>query len=309
VAGEDLFRSADGGASWGKAGGTLPRPVRAVALDREDAGVLYAAAGRGVFRSTDGGGRWIGLGTGSLEAALGPASEAEADVAVTSVAVSGRRILATARLRLSSGAPLAVTVVSPDAGKSWTRLTRAVEAPLVWDSGDTESGRLFAAVPGKALSTADDGASWVSVGDEERPIAAVLAVESDWPGRIWGTAADGTLTRVDARCASGPAALCLRGGRFRIEVEWEKPVGGGDALRAEPMSDDSRAFSLGRASNVLLTVQIRDARAANGHFWVDVDARTIRGFSLLVTDLGRGATMRYSHPEGQRTKFSDHEAF
>jgi hypothetical protein len=202
-----------------------------------------------------------------------------------------------------------VTAASPDAGRSWTSLTRTVDAPLVWDAGDSERGRLFAAVTGGALSTADDGASWTPVGDEARPIAAVLAVEADWPGRIWGAAADGTLTRVDARCAGGPTALCLRGGRFRIEVEWEKPAADGDALRAEPTSDESGAFSLGGASNVLLTVQIRDARAANGHFWVDVDARTIRGFSLLVTDLGRGSKMRYSHPEGQRTKFTDHEAF
>lgn len=59
----------------------------------------------------------------------------------------------------------------------------------------------------------------------------------------------------------------------------------------------------------MLTVKIEDHRSANGHFWLDYESKTSVGFTLAVTDLGTGGNTRYSHPEGQRTSFTDHAAF
>ena len=97
--------------------------------------------------------------------------------------------------------------------------------------------------------------------------------------------------------------------RPRRRPRLDRPHLRADAGRRARVDDDRGAFWLSRPSNVLLTVQIRDARRTNGHFWIDVDAKTIRGFSLIVTDMATGMSTRYSHPEGQRTKFTDHEAF
>ncbi|HEY6101161.1 MAG TPA: hypothetical protein VIW03_17120 [Anaeromyxobacter sp.] len=63
------------------------------------------------------------------------------------------------------------------------------------------------------------------------------------------------------------------------------------------------------ARGAVLTVEIRDGRPRNGHFWLDFDASTVRAFSVMVTDIATGASTRYAHPEGQRTRFTDHEAF
>ena len=133
------------------------------------------------------------------------------------------------------------------------------------------------------------------------------AIDPDWPGRRWARAPDGSLARVEARCSGGPSTLCLWRSRFRVELEWAQADS--DGVRAESMGDDAGTFFLGKPSNTLLAIQIRDARKANGHYWVHVDSKTTRGFSLIVTDMGRSTTMRYHHPEGQITKFTDHEAF
>lgn len=300
----EVFRSADAGGRWSRLGATLPNPVRAVSLDASGDGSLWASAGRGLFRSADGGRSWVRLGT--------PAAEPAGFVASSVAAAEGLAVV-SGEAAVFPDQIHSLTFASSDHGVSWTRLHQSVEGPLLVASAPGESPRLYAAARGLALSTRDGGSTWTPVGDAATPFAAVLAIDPDWPGRVYGRGPAGSLAKTQARCAAGPAALCLRDGRFRVEVEWDEPkslTARGDAgASAAGRDDDSGAFFLSRPSNVLLTVQIRDARRTNGHFWVDVDAKTIRGFSLVVTDMATGMRTRYSHPEGQRTKFTDHEAF
>jgi photosystem II stability/assembly factor-like uncharacterized protein len=304
----EIFRSANAGARWSRVGATLQHPVRALSLDASGNGSLWASAGRGLFRSADGGRSWVRLAT--------PSAEPAGFVASSVAAGHGLAIVAGESVLLPGvDHPLAFT--SSDHGVTWTRLPQSVDGPLVIEPG--ESPRVYAAAKGLALATRDGGETWARVGDSATPFAAVLAVDPDWPGRVYGRTPGGALARVSARCESGPAALCLRDGRFRVEIEWNNPEHEALASKEAAVSaaaaregredDDRGAFWLSRPSNVLLTVQIRDARRMNGHFWIDVDAKTIRGFSLIVTDMATGMSTRYSHPEGQRTKFTDHEAF
>ena len=63
--GDRLFKSADWGASWSAVNSGLPDGgVTFVAIDPQDATVLYATTGRGVFRSKNGGSSWSAVNSG-----------------------------------------------------------------------------------------------------------------------------------------------------------------------------------------------------------------------------------------------------
>ncbi|MFN2634659.1 MAG: WD40/YVTN/BNR-like repeat-containing protein [Thermoanaerobaculia bacterium] len=299
-----LFRSEDGGGRWTGTGTALPRPVHALAADPVRREVLHAGAGGGLYRSADGGRTWSA-------APLGPPGST---FAVTSVAVDPgvpSTVFAAGRLSCpgcpGGPGPATASFRSANGGASWTRLEKAVLGPLVFGK---DGSVLHAATPDGALQSRDGGSTWSPVAGDPDPPRAVLAIDADWPGRVYARSAAGGLIRLDARCAAAASALCLIGGRFRIEVEWDAADReGGAPAGALALTDRTGSFWLRRPSNVSLCVEIRDARSSNGHFWLDFDARTIRGFAVVVTDMGTGASTRYSHPEGQRTKFTDHEAF
>ena len=61
--GEGLWRSSDGGATWGRksAGMYLENEVRALAVHPSDPNLLYAGTDQGCHRSTDGGDHWTQL--------------------------------------------------------------------------------------------------------------------------------------------------------------------------------------------------------------------------------------------------------
>ncbi|MDQ2870566.1 MAG: hypothetical protein M3S32_07485, partial [Acidobacteriota bacterium] len=294
-----LFRSADAGRRWTDAGAGLPRAIHALAADPVRREVLHAGAGGGIYRSADGGRTW-------LPARLGPTGSA---FTVSSVAIDPSipsTVLAAGRLSCpgcsAAPAPGAAFFRSANGGVSWTRLEKAVLGPLVFGN---EGSVLHAVAAEGALQSRDGGSTWSPVaGEPDRP-RAILAIDPDWPGRVYAKSAAGALVRIDARCAAAASALCLIRGRFRVEVEWEAAARDGGALAgAVALTDQTGSFWLTRPSNVALAVEIRDSRSANGHFWLDFDARTIRGFAVVVTDMATGASTRYSHPEGQRTKFT-----
>ena len=61
TAGEGVYKTTDGGASWAKTTGIVDLDVIAVAVDANDPNVVYAGTecSRGIFRSDDGGAAWV----------------------------------------------------------------------------------------------------------------------------------------------------------------------------------------------------------------------------------------------------------
>lgn len=297
-----LFRSADRGERWTPAGPGLPKSIHSLAADPIRPGVLYAGAGAGLYRSDDGGKNWSALSVGGHDLVF----------IASSIAVdpnSPSTIFAAGNVSCR-GCPTPVPAVfaSGSGGMSWTRLARAVEGPLLFDR--ERPSLLYAAAGGGALATRDAGSTWTAVGDGAARPGAVLAVDPDWPGRLYGRAAAGGILRLDARCGSDAATLCLNDGRFRVQIDWDRPTAPKDGPQgALATTDETGSFWLARPSNVVLTVKIRDARSINGHFWLDFDTRTSRAFAVVVTDMATGTSTRYAHPEGQRTTFTDHAAF
>jgi poly(3-hydroxybutyrate) depolymerase len=102
-----------------------------------------------------------------------------------------------------------------------------------------------------------------------------------------------------AACTPSPTALCLAGGRFRVEVDWTAG-GTGGAGRVVPVgSDGSGLFWFFDPANWEMLVKVLDACAVNGHRWVFAAATTDVAFSLRARDEATGDAWRFDHPGGE----------
>ena len=281
--------------------GSLPK-IGSLAADPARGGVLYAGAGKGLYKSADGGRSWA-----ALPIVLGT----EFSFAPSSIAIEpgGSSVVFAAGTLSSRGgeAPRDAVFASFDGGAFWSRLDEQLGGPLLFAN---DGSRLYASSHGGAAETRDRGRSWSRVASDGAALAQVLAVDPDWPGRLYGRAQNGRIARIDARCRADGTTLCLAGGRFRIEIGWDAPAGSSpDFVGALAATSDAGSFWAARPSNVVLTVRVEDRRARNGHFWIHYDTRTTRAFRVTVTDMATGTSTNYVHPEGQRTSFVDHDAF
>lgn len=98
-------------------------------------------------------------------------------------------------------------------------------------------------------------------------------------------------------CQPGPDALCLRGGRFRVEATWDSGEASGDAHAVE-LSDESGTFWFFSADNLELDVKVLDGCALNGRYWVFAAGLTNVGVRLAVTDTATGERVEYRNPRG-----------
>lgn len=103
-----------------------------------------------------------------------------------------------------------------------------------------------------------------------------------------------------APCTPGPTALCLQGGRYRVEVTWRDFAGKTGAGSVVPgAAADSGLFWFFAPANWELMVKVLDACADSGYHWVFAAATTTVEYTLTVTDTATGATAVYHNPLGQ----------
>ena len=196
---------------------------------------------------------------------------------------------------------------------------------------DSSSPTELAAAGGRVFFSADDGVHgnelWVSDGTPEGTrLAADVAPEalSSNPSgltvageRLYFAADDGLHGQeLWALPLSGPSgcqttatALCLAGGRFRVEAEWrdfQGNIGQGEAL---PLTGDTGAFWFFSASNLEVVIKVVDGRGLNQAFWVFYGALSSVDYTLTVTDTQTGLSRRYSNPAGQLASVADTNAF
>lgn len=129
---------------------------------------------------------------------------------------------------------------------------------------------------------------------------------STWVGRPVREALD-SFKRLE--CEPGEQSLCLRDGRFRVEVEWEDFEGGAGRGRRIQLTDDTGAFWFFDDANTELIVKVLDARGVNGHFWVFYGALSNVPYRIRVTDTNTGAEREYVNPSGRFSSFGDTTAF
>jgi hypothetical protein len=110
-------------------------------------------------------------------------------------------------------------------------------------------------------------------------------------------------------CVSSSTALCVSGGRFKVEAFWRDFQGNSGAGQAQPLTGDTGTFWFFSPENVEVIVKVLDGRALDGHFWVFYGALSNVEYSLTVTDTATGATRRYLNPLGELASVGDTTAF
>ena len=110
-------------------------------------------------------------------------------------------------------------------------------------------------------------------------------------------------------CAPTDTALCLNGGRFRLDVKWKDFQGGTGVGKAIPLTSDTGYFWFFNSSNVELVVKVLDARTLNNRFWVFYGALSNVEYDLTVTDISNGEVRRYRNPAQKFASTGDTQAF
>jgi hypothetical protein len=98
-----------------------------------------------------------------------------------------------------------------------------------------------------------------------------------------------------AACAPATHALCLQGGRFRVEADWRTPAGESGPATAEPLTGDSGYFWFFSDTNIELVVKVLDACSAFDRFWVFAGGLTNVEVVLRVTDTSTGQVKTYTN--------------
>jgi len=117
------------------------------------------------------------------------------------------------------------------------------------------------------------------------------------------------LPAVGPACAPSDTALCLQGGRFRVEAFWRDFEGRTGVGHAEKLTPDTGYFWFFRPDNVEVVVKTLDGRVSNGHFWVFYGALSSVEYTLTVTDTETGAVRRYHNPIGNLASVADTSGF
>src|SRR6185295_4472209 len=99
-------------------------------------------------------------------------------------------------------------------------------------------------------------------------------------------------------CVAGPTALCLNGGRFKVQASFNTGTASGTA-QALPPTGDSGQFYFFDADNTELTVKVLNACSFNDRYWVFASGLTDVEVVITVTDTQAGRVRQYFNPRGK----------
>lgn len=96
-------------------------------------------------------------------------------------------------------------------------------------------------------------------------------------------------------CTATSTALCLNGGRFRVEVSYVSPSASGNGTGVS-LTTDTGYFWFFSSANVEVMVKVVDGRGVNGKFWVFAAGLTNVDTLIRITDTQTGAVRTYRNP-------------
>ena len=110
-------------------------------------------------------------------------------------------------------------------------------------------------------------------------------------------------------CRASEQALCLQGGRFKVEVQWRDFQGRLGNGQAVPLTADTGYFWFFSEDNVEAILKVLDGRTNNGHFWSFYGALSNVEYNITVTDAETGLTRRYFNPSRNFASVGDTRSF
>jgi hypothetical protein len=110
-------------------------------------------------------------------------------------------------------------------------------------------------------------------------------------------------------CRQSDTALCLKGDRFRVEMQWENFQGGHGVGHPQRLTSDTGYFWFFNRDNLELVVKVLDGGPVNGRYWVFSGALSNVRYTLTVTDTATGASKIYRNEPGHFGSFGDTGAF
>jgi membrane-associated phospholipid phosphatase len=99
-------------------------------------------------------------------------------------------------------------------------------------------------------------------------------------------------------CVSGSHALCLAGGRFKVEATWQTASSQGPASGTS-LGNNSGNFWFFDPDNIELAVKVLDACVGFDRFWVFASGLTNVEVLIKVTDTQTGHVRQYFNPQGK----------
>jgi hypothetical protein len=176
---------------------------------------------------------------------------------------------------------------------------------LAWsDNASNETGyRIEAALLGGTFQEVGTAAASATSADVTGLLAAtgyvlrVRAVNASGFSAYSNEAGAATDAPIEV-CVPGPQALCLNGGRFRVEVHWKTASMEGPGNVVPVTSDDSGLFWFFSADNWEMLVKALNGCEGNGHYWVFLAATTNVQYVVTVSDTRTGKVKTYLNPSG-----------
>ena len=299
----ELLRSTDGGASWTRIDSGLGLlSVRALALDPQNSGTLFAVTNAGFFKSTSFGATWSPIANG-LVSRIVISLAVDPSTPMTLYATT----FLSGVLRSTDGG---ITFNAANAGLSNTGVGVLIPDPA-------HPSKLYLGTNGSGVFVSlDGGGSWTALNSGLTDLViGPLAIDSTGTFLHTGTRGSGVFDfQIEpsggGSCSAGPTALCLNSDRFRVEVSWQVPSQGTSGVgQALALTSDTGAFWLFDSANIELVVKVLDGRRVNGKFWVFSGALSNVEYTVTVTDTQTGAVKTYFNPQGRMASVADTSAF
>jgi hypothetical protein len=108
--------------------------------------------------------------------------------------------------------------------------------------------------------------------------------------------ASATTLASTSSCVENPMAICLNGGRFRVEASYRTSQGQSGQAHAVQLTEDSGYLWFFNQANIEAVVKVLDACAVNNRYWVFAGGLTNVEVQLIVTDTETGIQKRYTNP-------------
>ncbi|HTQ79309.1 MAG TPA: hypothetical protein VMM92_04890, partial [Thermoanaerobaculia bacterium] len=305
-----LYRSADHGATFVPASGDIARViVNAVVPVPSNPATVYAAVTTplfkppisppfSLFKSTDRGLTWVrdDLGFNLTE--------------VDHLAVDPhdpQTLYATSAGQLFR---------SRDGGGSWSAggSVPPISAIVDLKVDPVQPGVLYAATSFSGIFfSPDEGTTWIPLSRGLPTLQLTgLALDPNVSGKLYVATSGFGLQSFSPpvpHCSASATALCLQGGRFRVEAVWKDFQGRTGTGQAVPLSPDTGSFWFFAATNLELMVKVLDGRPLNERFWFFYGALSNVEYTLTVTDTATGAVKTYHNPLGNFASQGDTQAF